>query len=306
MIRWGIVGTGGVSSLFMEAAIATDGATVTAVASRTRERANDFAEQWNIPHRQSGPSALDWWSDVDAVYVATPPALHHAHTLAALNAGKHVLCEKPLATNAQEAEQVRFAAQTNGVFLMEAMWCRFLPAYTRLRELLDQRYVGDIVSVEASFGITQPNRRRSEWNAELGGGALLTGGVYAVQLVSLIMGGPPVDVRAYGICESGVDTSWAAQLLYRGGIPATVQSAITTDLSCQARINGTESSLVLPSVHSPTVIGTQEFPMPAHRLLPEVEHVHECIAAGLLESPVMPLAESVAVAETMDRIRACL
>lgn len=303
MIRWGVAGTGGVSTLFAEAIAATEGGEVIAVASRDEVRGVRFADQWGIPH--SGDyEHLAHMEAPDVVYVATPPALHCEFALAALNAGKHVLCEKPLGASLLDAQTMATAAKDNGVFLMEAMWCRFLPAYTRLRQLLAERYVGDIVSMEASFGIKQPNHARPEWSAELGGGALLTGGMYPIQLAHMILGAPK-SVSAFG-AMGDVDEASCALLRYKTGAVATVSSAIIANLSNGARINGTDGTIVLPSVTQAEAVNAEQHPLDRPRLAYEIEHVHQCLAEGRTESPVMPLSESVAIAETIDKIRACL
>ena len=309
MTRWGIAGaSGGISDLFAEAAALVDASEIVAVASRDQSTAARFASRHGIEHLDTYESLAER-EDVDAIYVATPPALHHYAALY-LKAGKHVLCEKPLATALWQTEALVGAAQQRGVFLMEAMWCRFLPAYQRLRQLLLDGVVGEVVQVDAYFGIKQPNRARPEFNAAMGGGALLTGGCYPVSFAHMILG-EPADVRAFGhVGESGVDETFTAGLLYESGAVASVRSAITADVGNAARICGTEGTLTLSSLTNPTTIdGDPEHvdcPITRPRLAYQLEHVEQCLRDGLTESPVMPLAESCAVARTIDQIRAQL
>ena len=305
MTRWGIAGaSGGISDLFAEAAALVDASEVVAVASRDKSTAARFASRHGIQHLDTYESLAER-EDVDAVYVAVPPSIHGSTSVPYLHRGKHVLCEKPLANNAAVAEAMALTTAGTGPFLMEAMWCRFLPAYQRLRQLLLDGVVGEVVQVDAWFGIKQPNRARPEFSAALGGGALLTGGCYAVQLAHLVLGAPS-SVKASGHVGD-VDESFSAILGYDSGAVASVRSAITADIGSGARICGTEGTLTLSSLTQPEQIdGDRGAPTPLYagpRLLPELEHVEECLAAGLTESPIMPLAESCAVAATIDQIR---
>lgn len=300
MIRWGICGTGGVSGLFAEAVAASADGEVISVGNRSSIRAQAFAATWGI-RSYGNYETLGMLGDIDAVYVALPPVLHRRWTEFYLEHGKHVLCEKPLAMNAQQAQAMADLAAGESLFLMEAMWCRFLPAYVHLTGLLRERFCGDLVMMDASFGIQQPNRRRPEFSAELGGGALRTGGVYTVQLATLCLG-TDLSVQASGHVGE-VDESFAALLTNPAGQVASVSSSIVASLSCAAHLYGTQRSITLPSVHSPQDVADTRTPYAGPRLLPEVEHVHECLAAGLTESPVMGLAESCAIARIMDEIR---
>lgn len=300
MIRWGVAGTGGISALFAESLAACYGGNAVAVASRDPVSADRFATEWDVPHATDYVELGN--TDIDAVYVATPPALHCEHTLRYLDAGKHVLCEKPFATCADDANRMRLAARERGLFLMEGMWPRFLPAYVRVRELLAEKALGDILIVDADFGIRQPDRSRPEFNAVRGGGSMLTGGSYPLGFASMILGAP-CDVYAAG--DGGwVDEYVAVLLRYDSGAVATIRSSIVSDLACGARVCGSERTLTLSSLTMPQSVDSEAHPVVRPRLAYEIDHVNECLEAGLTESPVMPVAESCAIAATMDQIRA--
>src|SRR5215213_1546381 len=152
-IRWGIAATGGTARQFAVGLSETEDAEAVAVASRTAERAEEFGAEFDIAHRHASYEALAEDPDVDVVYVATPHSRHEAHTLLFLEAGKHVLCEKPFALNEAQARRMIDTARERGLFVMEAIWSRFLPAYERLGELLADGVIGEVLSVDADFGI---------------------------------------------------------------------------------------------------------------------------------------------------------
>jgi predicted dehydrogenase len=201
------------------------------------------------------------------------------------------------------------AARNHGVFLMEAMWSRFLPAYGRLSELLAERAIGEALVVEADFGFRvplMPDHRL--FDPQLGGGALLDVGVYPVQLSSLVLG-PPDRVSGDGVVGiTGVDEQVAAVLHHPGGGLGVVQAALRVPLACRARISGSGGWIDLPApMHDPRAInvGTDrlECDYDGDGLRFQVEEVHRCLAEGLVESPVMPLDETITIMTTLDTIR---
>lgn len=308
-----MAGPGGIAGRFGEAMRRVEGGAITAVASRSLDRADAYADRFGVPTRYGDYADLAADPDVDIVYVATPHARHEADTLAFVEAGKHVLCEKPLALNARQARRMADAARARGVFLMEAMWSRFLPAYRVLADVLASGRVGTPLVVEADFGFRRPVAPEHRlFDRGLGGGALLDLGVYPVQLCSLVFGAPDRVVAAGVVGETGVDEQVAAVLHHPGGGLGVAKAAIRVSLACTARISGTEGWVELPAfMHCPDAIGVGgpggveriEAPFEGDGLRFEVEEVHRCLAAGLAESPAMPLDESVAIAGTLDAVR---
>ena len=315
MIRWGIAGPGGIAARFAEAMTLVEDGRIVAVASRSEERAGAFADRFDVAARYGDYRALADDPSVDAVYVATPHSRHEADTRLYLSAGKHVLCEKPLALSGTQARRMVDAAATSGTFLMEAVWSRFLPSYRALVDVLGRGRIGTPLQVEGTFGFRRPvDPAHRLFDPRLGGGALLDLGIYPIQLCTLVLG--PIGQLAAGgvIGATGVDEQVAAVLRHERGGLGVIQAAITVPLACTARISGSDGWIDLPAfMHCPT-----SFTVTAGTSRPEVvdatfegngyefeiAEVHRCLAAGLTESPTMPLAETLALAEAMDGIRA--
>jgi predicted dehydrogenase len=314
--RWGVAGPGGIAARFADGMRFVDDGRIVAVASRSLERADAFADRFGIDGRYGDYAALADDPEVDVVYVATPHTRHEADTLAFVEAGKHVLCEKPFALNARQARRMVEAARARGVFLMEAMWSRFLPAYRALGEVLDTGRIGEPLLVEADFGFRLPVMAEHRlFDPRLGGGALLDLGVYPVQLCSLVLGAPDRVVADGAVGETGVDEQVAAVLHHSGGTLGVVKAGIRAGMACGARISGSEGWVDLPPfMHCPDWIGLSG-PNGTERidgayegdgLRFEIAEVHRCLAAGLAESPHMPLNETLSIAGTLDAIRAQL
>lgn len=312
--RWGIVGPGGIAERFASDLARVDDATLVGVASRSLERAEAFAGRHGIPRAHDDERALLDDPEVDVVYVATPHSRHATDALAALEAGKHVLCEKPMALSAPQARTMVAAARDRGLFLMEAMWTRFLPSYRRLVELLGEGRIGDPLLVEADFGFRAPvDPGHRLFAPALGGGATLDLGIYPVQLCSLVLGRPDRVVADGVVGGTGVDEVAAAVLHHPAGTLGVVGASIRVGTSCTARISGTDGWIDLPAfhhcpahldVHGP---GGHERVDTAHEgdgIRFQVHEVHRCLDAGATESPTMPLDETLEVAATLDAIRA--
>jgi predicted dehydrogenase len=314
MIRWGVLGPGGIARRFAEAMAVVDDGTIQAVASRSRDRATAFNQVFGIPTAYDDATQLVDDPEIDAVYVATPHSRHQADVLMALEAGKPVLCEKPLALNEAQVRRMVDAARDRQLFLMEAIWSRFLPAYQVLVEAIAAGRIGAPQLVEADFGFRAPVEPEHRlFNPELGGGAILDLGIYPVQLCSLVLG-PVERVAAAGyLGATGVDEQSAAVLLHQGGGMGVVKSAIRTSMSCTARISGTEGWIDLPAfMHCPDAItisdrgGSERVDcgFDSSGLQFEIAEVHRCLAEGRTESAVVSLDESLAIARVLDQIRA--
>ena len=315
-IRWGILAPGRISHKFAAALKVAAGAELAAVGSRDRERAVAFAAAHGIPaaHAHGSYEALAADPSVDAVYIGSPHSGHEAHTLLCLAHGKHVLCEKPLAVNAAQAERMVAAARAAGLLLMEAVWTRFLPTVARLRELIADGSLGDVRLVMADFGFRAPFDPHSRLFApELAGGALLDLGIYPLTLASLCCG-PPVEIRAVANRgATGVDEETAMVLRHARGELATLSCSLRADTPREAHIVGTAGRVRLLS---PWWAGTRlaiQRPDAAEELLElpsrgggyahEAEAFMALLRAGRTEPDVMPLDESLAIMRTMDAIR---
>jgi predicted dehydrogenase len=314
VIRWGVVGPGEIATGFADAMSMVDDGEIAAVASRSAERAEEFGNRYGIPTRYGSYADLADDSDVDVVYIATPQSRHEPDVLAFLAAGKHVLCEKPLALNAGQARRMVELARERGLFLMEAMWSRFLPAYRSLIDVIGDGRIGEPLLVEADFGFRVPVQPEHRLFAlELGGGALLDLGIYPIQLCSLVLGPVEHVVAAGTVGETGVDEAAAAVLTHGDGKLGVMKAAIRVGMACTARIAGTEGWIDLPAfMHCPSSL-TVSTRRGAERidgsflgngLRFEIAEVNRCLAEGKSESLVVPLSESIALASILDQIRA--
>jgi predicted dehydrogenase len=313
MIRWGVVGPGAIAAGFADAMGMVEGGDIVAVASRSSERADAYADRYGIEARYGDYAALAEDPSVDVVYVATPQSRHAADTLLMLQAGKHVLCEKPFALNEDQARRMVDEARRRSVFLMEAIWSRFLPAYRFLVDIVGSGRIGDPLLVEADFGLrraVEPDHRL--FRADLGGGGLLDLGIYPLQLCTLLLG-EVAHVSAEGVIgATGVDEHVAAVLRHRGGGLGVIKAALRVNMTCSARVSGSEGVIEIPALmHCPTAIkvltpaGVEDVDgsYEGNGLRFEIDEVHRCLGQGRTESDVMSLDETLALAHTLDDIR---
>jgi dihydrodiol dehydrogenase / D-xylose 1-dehydrogenase (NADP) len=253
-INWGILGTGAIAHRFAADFCHSTGGQLLAIGSRSPEKARAFGNRFGIPHRHGSYGALINDVDIQAVYIATPASVHKGNIEQCLDAGKAVLCEKPLTVNAREAADVIALARRHQVFLMEAMWTRFLPAIVKLRELLAQRVIGEPRHFMADLGsqvMCDPGGR--VYSAELGGGALLQKGVYLLSLASMIFG-TPTAVRSLSVlAKTGVDEDTGVLLGYPGGRLATLWCSVGVRGRRRGVIAGTAGQIL---IHDPIICPT--------------------------------------------------
>ncbi len=314
-IRWGILSTGNIAEQFAKGLSVLDDAELVAVGSRSPASAEQFGEKYNVPHRHATYEDLVNDPDVDAIYVATPHTLHAENSLLCLRAGKAVLCEKPFTINARQAEEVVGYARERGIFLMEAMWTRYLPHMVKLRELLAQGVIGEPRMLQASFGFRanfDPAGRL--FNPELGGGALLDVGIYPTALASMVFGAPTAITGYAHLGETGVDEQSAMIYGYPQGQIATLSTAIRTSTVHEAIIYGTDGFIKVNSpwwhpngTLSVAVNGKDPedmtFDVVGNGYNYEAAEVARCLRAGKTESEIMPLDETVSLMRTLDQLR---
>jgi predicted dehydrogenase len=312
-VRWGIVSTGGIATRFARAMPNVVGGELVAVASRSKEGASRFAAEFGIGRAHGSYEALAADPEVDAVYIGTPHSRHAADSILFLEAGKHLLCEKPFTLNAAQAHRVLEAAKRNNRFVMEAMWSRFLPAYEVIGRLLREETIGQALLVEADFGFRReidPTHRL--FDLAQGGGALLDLGIYPVQLSTLVFG-PPDRIKAEAnVGRTGVDEDVAALLHHPGGGLSVLKASLRTPMTCTARITGTAGLIEIPAfMHCPdtiTVVGPAgreliECSWEGEGLRFEIDEVNRCLAAGAVESDRMPGTETLLLQRILDEIR---
>ena len=313
-IRWGILGTGAIAAAFATALRQVTDATLFAVGSRSQTSADDFAQTYDLVRAFASYAELAADPDVDVVYIASPHTAHFEHTMLCLGAGKHVLCEKPFALNSTQTEQMVALAKHNGLFLMEAMWMRFIPLIIELRRRVDAGEIGQVRMIQADFGFRAPRNPHSRlFNPELAGGALLDLGIYPLAFSALLLGAPTEITSLANIGTTGVDEQSAYVLKHEGGELSVLASALRTQTSMSAWVYGTDGRIHLPkqfwrakemvlyrnemqpeSIHLPYTGNGYQF---------EAQEVVDCLRAGKTESGIMPLRDSESLMGTMDTIR---
>ena len=315
-IRWGILGTGKIAHKFAEALAVVPDAELAAVGSRAQGTADAFGDEFAVPRRHASYASLAEDPEVDAIYVSTPHPMHCRDTLLCLNADKPVLCEKPFALNASEAEAMIRCARQRGLFLMEAMWTRFLPAIAQVRQWLAIGTIGEVRNMMADFGFRAGfNPEGRLLNPALGGGALLDIGVYIVSMASMVYGQQPDRVAALAdIGATGVDEQTTMAFRYNSGAMAALTCAIRTNTPGAVTIHGTQGNIRIPSpfydTHTATLNAdggepvTVEPPRVENGFKYEIEEAGRCLREGLLETPALPLDETLAIMKTLDAVRA--
>ena len=316
-IRVGILGTGSIVRRIMSDFPLGENYELVAFASRTLHNAQEAKARYGAKYAFGSAEALAACPEVDLVYIATPHNLHKPHTLLMLRAGKHVLCEKPFALNDREAEEMIALAREKRLFLMEAMWSRFMPAMADIKRLTDEGALGEIRLVTANFGYSMAFNPESRiYNRSLAGGALMDVGVYALNLASFWIGSDVMQSFAQCVkAPSGVDSRIAVQLSYENGALAQVNAAVDTLTESRAMVYGSKGFVEIPDFWHATryelrypgkVPDLKVFPDENEGHHHEFVHAADCILRGLTESPVMPLNETVKILKTMtESRRAC-
>lgn len=314
-LRWGILGTGGIAHL-MAHDLQANGFTVTAVGSRSQVSADAFAGEFGIPRAYDSYQALVADPEVDVVYVSTPHPFHAPNATLALNAGKHVLLEKPFTVNSAEAEAIVSLAATRGLVVLEAMWTRFLPQAHRVRELIAAGVIGDVRTLIADHNQLLPAEPEHRINSpELAGGALLDLGIYPVSFAHELFG-VPARIAAFGALSStGVDRQTAILLEFDGGRQAVLHTALDTLGPNTASVIGTEGRIEFDSVwYTPTTITVFDSTgRVTQRIEPQEEasrgmqyqaaELERLVVAGEGAGTILPPAESVEIMRTLDEIR---
>jgi predicted dehydrogenase len=320
-LRWGVVATGSIARSMSAQLARLDDAVLHAVSSRDGERARAFAEEFGFQTWYGGGDEdafrrLAGDPDVDVVYVAAPHGHHFDVTEAVLAAGKHALVEKSFTVTAREAERLVALARQRGVFLMEAVWTRFVPAFQRALDLIEGGDLGEVRWLQGDIGFfarTDPRRRL--WAKEAGGGALLDLTVYPLTWAVGALGFPEAVTARGSLTEEGVDASNALTLSYAGGAQAQLLSTLEAHTTRSLTVAGTEGTLqTIGSLTWPDGLEirrgdasrVERFDDDTPRFAYQLREVTRCVQEGLRESPTMPLDDSVATLRLFDEARAQL
>jgi predicted dehydrogenase len=313
-LHWGILGTGWIADQFVGSLARHTRQVVTSVGSRTQEAADRAAAAWGASHAHGSYEALVGDPDVDVVYVATPHNFHLPHALLAIEAGKHVLVEKPVGLDADEAHTIGAAAERAGVFCMEAMWTLFLPKFDVVRQIRADGVLGEVVAAQADMGerFDAPHRIL---RADLAGGPLLDLGTYAATFATWVLGPADTVTAVATPGPDGVNGQLAIAVGTRAGATASLFTSMLADSATTASIIGTEGRLDIGSrfyLPGPMALHqrggeslTWSEPMVEHDGLHfEAAEVARRISAGETGSPLRPWSDTVATLEMMDQVRA--
>ena len=313
-IRFGIVGTGTIAHRFAEAIKNVPEAELAAVASRTRENAEKFGDEFNIPLRFESYEKMARSDSIDAAYIAVPHSEHIRCSCLMMNNGKNVICEKPMAVNSTEAEKMFRCADENGVLLMEAMWARLVPGTLKMLELVKEGVLGDVLGVEGKFCYTMDEDEMGHhvFKNENGGGSLLDVGVYGLNFASWYLGRDVEKIDAQADVFNGVDSHTCALLKYKNGAIADVSSAILLRKPNEGYIYGSKGYARLERFYAPQKIeiylnnGERETIPVAYKgngFEEQIAHFCDCVFQGLRESPVITRAQTLFITAQMDEIR---
>lgn len=316
-MNWGIMATGTIAAKFADTiGKMEDEEKLVGCGSRTMEKAEAFAEKYGIPHAYDSYEALVKDPEIDAVYIATPNNMHFENCQLCLEAGKHVLCEKPFTTNVKEAKMLYHMAGEKGLFIMEAFWIRHLPLLRRMQELIREGVIGDVIYARSDFGFTaQGARKDRKFDSSLGGGALLDIGIYNLGFMHMVMGDekPLSFTSRHHINEYGTDDFSSILLSYPEGKTAAVTTSIGFDMAREGVIYGTAGSIYLPDYQmaqkltvKPNAGGAYDVEMPfdMNGFEYQIREVSRCVKAGMSTSDILKAEDSIAVLELMDEIRA--
>ena len=313
-IRFGIVGTGNIAHRFADAIQNVSQAELSAVASRTEENAEKFGEEYNIPNRFYSYKDMAKSEVIDVAYIAVPHSGHAECSILMMNNGKNVICEKPLAVNTREVEEMISSAKENNVFLMEAMWARLVPGTIKLLELIDNGLLGEIKGVEGKFCYTfdEDEMDHHALKNENGGGSLLDVGVYGLNFASWYLGKDVEKIDAQAEVWNGVDTHTCALLKYKNGAVADISSAVLLRKPNEGYIYGTKGFVHINRFYAPQEIeirlldGTNEtieMKYLGNGFEEQIIHVCECVEKGLKESPINTFEQTLFITKQMDEIR---
>ncbi|WP_329788004.1 Gfo/Idh/MocA family oxidoreductase [Lentzea sp. DG1S-22] len=303
-MKWGVIATGGIAQTVTADMLKVEGVTVLAVSSRDVAKARAFADRFGVERAYGDYRELLADPDVEVVYVATPHGRHREVTLAALDAGKHVLCEKPIGLSVAQAEEMVERARARGLFLMEAMWTRFNPLIRRVHDAVRGGEIGEVRSLRASFGFAHPFDANDRlWAKEAGGGAMLDLGVYPVALAHLLLG-VPERVHAWGgVAPSDVDSDVGLLLGYPGGAHALLSCSLVANLRCEAEVVGTGGSIrIADPMFNATraTINGVEHTIEDEGYTHQIRAVEQHVAAGLTESPAITWENTLQIMRTVE------
>jgi predicted dehydrogenase len=313
-IRWGFLGCGHIAHSFVKALLSLPEAQAIAAAAQTPGKAEAFARQYGIPRAYTSYEQLAADPEVDIVYVATTHNFHYENALLCLRHNKHVLCEKPFTINATQAQELITLAKKNKLFLMEAVWTRFMPAILAIQAKLTQGMIGTIQKVQADFWIRVPfNPNHRLYNRELAGGCLLDLGIYPLTFADLVFHEAPVKTTGNAVIgQTGVDETSYYLLEYKNGCIAQLSSSCRASAPIRGLIVGDKGYIEVPSFLYPQEFSihlaegkeeTVRAPFNVNGYEYEIAESMRCLREGLQESPLMTTDKTLDILKLMDELR---
>jgi len=315
-VNWGILSTGTIAKKFADTLNhLPDSGKLTAVASRSEDGAKQFASEYNILKAYSSYYDLACDPEIDVIYIATPHSMHYENAKLCLENGKHVLCEKSFTVNAAQAAELFALAKEKKLFIMEAFWTKFLPAYQLLAKTLAKKTIGDITHFRAQYGFAPTGARYiRKFDPQLAGGTLLDIGVYAIGVAAMLLGYTPRELHSSALLgEYGTDTFNSIMLAYDQGTTAHLITAIGSIIEPQAVIFGTKGHIVLPNFTALTAYQvaidneatyTVNAPFLYNGFEYQIKETEQCLLNGLQESSIMTHQNTLDVLSLMDKARA--
>jgi predicted dehydrogenase len=312
-IKWGIIGCGNIANNFAQSLSTLDDGELLAVGSKTPGKAEALAKKFSVEKCYTSYEKLLLDQEVDVVYVATTHNFHYENVLQCLNHGKHVLCEKVFTMNSRQANHLRNVARSKKLFVMEAMWTRFLPATKEINKIISEGIIGDVKFLEAEFSFkAEMNPKGRFYNIDLAGGSLMDQGIYPISYASMIFKKQPNGIKT-NVCmaPTGVDERGSHIFEYEDGKAAFITTSISYYRRDDALIAGTKGHIEVPGFlfakEFSVKVGDKEIeykiPFTSTGKGYEAQEVMDCIRAGKIQSDIMPIDETVELMETIDSIR---
>lgn len=317
-LKWGIIGAGNIARKMADALLNSPNNYIQAIASKTFEKAKAFADEFNIEKIYTYQEIVED-NEIDIIYVATTHNFHFENANLALNNGKHVLIEKPFTVNAREAGNLIRLARQKNLFLMEAMWTRFLPAIKMLKERIEGGEIGEVKAMNISFGkFISPDYEKRLKDPALAGGVTLDMGIYPISFACYLLGEIPLEIKSMTrFSDKGVDETSIYLFCFPNGCLSTISASYNLNMKTEAMIYGSKGYIEVPdfySGHNFTIFmhdGTNDIKDKVERVensningfIYQVEEVYRCISEGRIESPLMALDETNAIMKVMDTMR---
>jgi predicted dehydrogenase len=317
-VKWGIIGAGNIAKTMANAIKIAPNCQLCAVASKTPSKARKFADENGIENAYTYQKIVNS-GEIDIIYVATTHNFHFDNARLALEHGKHVLIEKPFTVNAKEARELVRIAREKNLFIMEAMWVRFLPSLKSLKNKIQNDEIGEVKVFNISFGgFVSPEYEKRLKDPALAGGVTLDMGIYPISFVCYLLGELPIDIKSMTrFSDLGVDEISNYMFQFPAGCLANISTSYNLKMRNEAKIYGAKGFIEFPQFGAGerfTIFrheGTNKIKETIEVLennhsngfIYQVEDVVRCIQEGKLESKIMPLNETIGIMEVMDKMR---